>query len=455
MSENAHPAAPGRALVLLPEMEIGSGSAYESNARLRNRIRKAFLAMAALVVVLTIMSQVVQVTGAVMAAGALAVESQVKSISHPSGGVLSEVLVRDGSRVHAGDILMRLDSSVSEVNASLTGASVEELRARRARLESELSDRAFIQFPDDLLKSNSPAAQEAIKREQRLLSIRRSERASQVNLLNERIQQARSEIVSTQKQIQAIRQQEILINPELNSLRDLYGEKLVTINRLNEIERTAVNLSGEGAALEAKVAQIYARISEIRQQMLSVQQGARAEAGAELAQVIEALNQGEVRQADAQTAFERSVIRAPQDGVVYGLAFSTPGSAIPAGQQILQIVPDGDNFVIDGRVGPADIDQLRLGLTARVRFSAFNAQQTPEAEAKLSFIAPERTYDEKTGMSFYKIKLIFDRKQFENQSGLKLAVGMPAEVFISTGDRSLLSYLVKPLVDQFERAFRD
>jgi HlyD family secretion protein len=136
-------------------------------------------------------------------------------------------------------------------------------------------------------------------------------------------------------------------------------------------------------------------------------------------------------------------------------AFSTIGSAIPAGQQIMQIVPDGDSFIIDGRVGPADIDQLAVGLPARVRFSAFSAQQTPEAAAKLSFIAPERTYDEASRLSFYKVKLTFDRKEFEKGTGLQLTAGMPAEVFISTGKRSLLSYLLKPFVDQFERAFRD
>lgn len=455
MSEDQTSNAAARALVLMPEMEAAGDSVYESNPRLRGRIRTTFIAIGALIALLLIMSQLVQVTGAVIAIGALAVESQVKSITHPTGGVLSEVLVRDGSRVRAGDVLMRLDSSVSEVSASLSGATVEELRARRARLEAEQSDRASIEFPEDLLKSISPAAQAAIERERRLLGIRRSERASQLNLLGQRIQQARSEIVSTQKQIDAIRKQEVLISPELGSLRDLYGEQLVTINRLNEVERTAVSLSGEAAALEARVAQIYSRISEIRQQMLAVQQGARAEAGAELAQVIEAINLGSVRQADARAVFERSVIAAPQDGVVYALAFSTLGSAIPAGQQIMQIVPDGDKFVIDGRISPADIDQLQVGQSGRVRFSAFNAQQTPEAEARLSFIAPERSYDEESGVSFYKVKLVFDRKKFEEQSGLKLAVGMPAEVFISTGDRSLLSYLVKPLVDQFERAFRD
>ncbi|WP_054106241.1 HlyD family type I secretion periplasmic adaptor subunit [Novosphingobium sp. AAP83] len=444
-----------RPLVLLPEMEADSRATFETNARLKGRIRTSFIAIGGLLGVLLIMSQFVQVTGAVMAQGALAVESQVKSITHANGGVLSQVLVRDGTKVRKGDILMRLDSSVSEVSANLSGASVEELRARRARLEAEVSDRASIQFPEDLLNSNMPAAKEAIERERRLLAIRRSERASQVNLLGERIRQAQSEIVSTQKQISAIRQQETLIGPELSGLRDLYGEKLVTINRLNEIERTAISLSGEAAALEARVAQIYARISEIRQQMLSVQQGARAEAGGELAQVIEASNVGEVRQADAKSAYERSVIRAPQDGIVYALAFSTPGSAIPAGQQILQIVPDGDDLVIDGRVSPADIDQLSVGQTGRVRFSAFSAQQTPEALARLSFVAPERTYDEASGMSFYKVKLVFERKKFEQESGLRLAVGMPAEVFITTGDRSLLSYLIKPFIDQFERAFRD
>ena len=455
MSEFEPTGDSARAIVLVPENGISNRPAFIKNERLRDRTRKAYYSIGALCVLLLIMAQFVQVTGAVMAVVSVSVESQVKTITHPTGGVLSQVFVRDGSKVRAGAVLIRLDSSVSEVNANLSGATVEELRARRARLEAEIADRPAILFPAELLNSSSPAAKEAMEREQRLLAIRRSERASQVALLNDRVRQSQSEIVSTQKQIGAIRQQASLINPELNGLRRLYDQELVTINRLNEVERTAVSLSGEAAALEARVAQIEARISEIRQQILGVQQGVRAEAGVELAQVIEALNQSEVRQADARATFDRSVIKAPQDGVVYGLAFTTPGSAIPPGQPILQIVPDGDNLVIEGRVSPADIDQLSPGLSARVRFSAFSAQLTPEAEAKLVFIAPERTFEQATGASFYKVKLAFDRPRFEKDTNLKLAVGMPAEVFISTGDRSLLSYLVKPLVDQFERAFRD
>lgn len=430
-------------------------SQFTPGERLQSRTRTAYRAIGAFVVVLGLMAQVVQVTGAVVAGGALTVESQVKSVSHLRGGVLSEVLVHDGSRVKEGDILLRLDNAVTSVNADLTGASVAELRARRARLEAEISERGAIAFPQDMLSSRDPSIVATLERERRLFAIRQSERASQIALLDERVAQARSEIDSTRKQIWAIREQEKLISPELGSLRQLYGEKLVTINRLNEIERTAVSLSGEAASLEARVAQITARISEIREQMLSVKQGSRADAGIELAQVIEALNQGEVRSADARDMYDRSVIRAPQDGIVFGLAYSTPGSAIPPGQQILQIVPDGDRFIVDARVSPADIDQLQLNQKARLRFSAFNAQTTPEADAVLTFIAPERAADEKTGATFYRVKLSFDRSQFEKQTGLKLTVGMPAEVFISTGDRSLLSYLTKPFFDQLERAFRD
>ncbi|MBF9149674.1 HlyD family type I secretion periplasmic adaptor subunit [Novosphingobium jiangmenense] len=430
-------------------------SQFTPGERLQSRTRKAYRAVGVFVVVITLMAQVVQVTGAVVAGGALTVESQVKSVSHLRGGVLSEVLVHDGSRVRAGDVLLRLDNAVTSVNADLTGASVAELRARRARLEAEIGNQSTIAFPQDMLASRDASVATALERERRLFDIRQSERASQIALLEERVTQARSEIDSTRKQIWAIREQEKLISPELGSLRQLYGEKLVTINRLNEIERTAVSLSGEAASLEARVAQITARISEIREQMLSLKQGSRADAGTELAQVIEALNQGEVRSADARDMYERSVIRAPQDGVVYGLAYTTPGSAVPPGQQILQIVPDGDRFIVDARVSPSDIDQLQLNQKARLRFPAFNAQTTPEADAVLTFIAPERAADDKTGASFYHVKLSFDRSRFEKQTGLKLTVGMPAEVFISTGDRSLLSYLTKPFFDQLERAFRD
>lgn len=424
-------------------------------ARLRRRTRRAFLTMGALLLGLLFMALVVQVSGAVVAQGALGAESQVKTISHPTGGTLGELLVRDGSRVRQGDVLLRFDNAVSQAGAELSGASVDELRARRARLEAEREGLGSIRFPRELQVSSTPAAQAAMEREQRMFSLKRSERTGQVALLRDRENQYLAQIQSYQVQIGAIRDQEALIRPELQGLRDLYAKQLVTINRLNQLERTAVSLAGEAAALEANIAQARSGISEVRQQMLGIAQTARADAGSELSQVMTALNDGELRSVGATDAFERSIVRAPQSGIVDKLVYTTIGAAIPAGQPILQIVPDTDQLVVEARVSPADIDQLRIGQPARVRFTAFNAQTTPEVAGRLTFVSAERGTDEHTGVSFYRVRVAVDNQAFERQTGLRLTAGMPAEVFITTGSRSLLSYLIKPIVDQFARAFRD
>lgn len=452
LSDEARAKADNQLPMIIPPPSL---SALTPSQRLRHRTRRAFFAMGALLVGLLLMALVVRVSGAVVAQGSLGVESQIKTISHPTGGTLAELLVRDGSRVRQGDVLLRFDSAVSEAGAELTGASVDELRARRARLEAEREGRGSILFSRELLASGTPAAREAIEREQRMFSIKRSERASQAALLRDREDQYLAQIRSYTVQIAAIRQQEALIAPELQGLRDLYAKQLVTINRLNQLERTAVSLAGEAAALEANIAQARAGISENRQQLLGIDRSARAEAGAELSQVISALNDGELRSVGASDTLERSVVRAPQSGVIDKIAFSTPGSAIPAGQAIMQIVPDSDALLVEARVSPADIDQLTMGQSARVRFTAFNAQTTPEVAGRLTFVSAERATDERTGVSYYRVRVAVDGAEFQRQTGLTLTAGMPAELFITTGSRSLLSYLTKPIVDQFARAFRD
>lgn len=422
--------------------------------RLQKRLRIAGYAGGALFLMFLLAATLVQISGAVVASGALGVTSQVKILTHPTGGVLSELLVRSGARVTAGQVLMRLDTNVTETGAALTGATTDELRARRARLEAERDGAGSIRFPDALRSSSSPSASQAMVREQRLFQLRRNEQATQVALLREREVQLLAEIDSYQVQIAATREQERLIAPELEGLRTMYERKLVTLNRLNQLERTAVSLEGTAASLEANIAQARARIAEIRQQLFSVERSARSEAGTELANVINAVNDAEVRSVSARDTLDRSAIRAPQAGIVDKIAYSTPGSFVPPGQAIMEIVPVGDELQVEARVSPADIDQLRVGQPTRIMLSAFNAQTTPEFPGRLTFVSPERSVDERTGESFYRVRVSIDQAAVQRE-GLTLSPGMPAELFITTGNRSLLSYLLKPLMDQIGRAFRD
>jgi HlyD family type I secretion membrane fusion protein len=221
------------------------------------------------------------------------------------------------------------------------------------------------------------------------------------------------------------------------------------------MERTAIELEGAAASYTSQVAQARARIAEIRQTSFQLEQDARAQAGLELTEVLTALNDQTVRSVAAQDTLDRSLLRAPHDGIVNKLAFTTIGGVVPPTQTILEVVPDQDALTVEARVNPIDIDQLRLDQPAILRFSAFSAQTTPEINGKVAHISAERFTDEMTGQQYYKVRVETTDAEMARLGDLKLVPGMPVEAFIQTGERSLLSYLTKPLRDQFSRAFRE
>jgi HlyD family secretion protein len=290
--------------------------------------------------------------------------------------------------------------------------------------------------------------------ETRLFRLKQQARQGLHAQLQDRIRQMDQQIGGYQSQISANSQQSALIKPELEGVRGLWEKKLVTINRLNQLERTAVELDGSSAALSANIAQTRSRVSEIRQQAIQLDQEARSQAGTELSEVITALNDQQVRKVSTGDTFDRSVIRAPHDGIVDKLAFSTIGGVVPAAETIMEIVPDSDDLIVQARINPADVDQLRLGQPAVLRFSAFNVQTTPEINGRLTHVSAEVAVDERQGYEYYSVKLEVPEEEKRRLGPLKLVPGMPVEAFVQTGERSFLSFITKPLRDQFNRSFR-
>jgi len=422
--------------------------------RLRLRTRRAYVLIAALVLGFFGLSAILQVGGAVVGSGEVAVESNVKTLIHPTGGILKALMVRDGDHVAKGQLLMRLDQGVSSVGAESAALGLEQLRARRARLEAERDGASSILFPPDLTTKADARAREAMVRERQLFALRRRERDGSIALLRQRVQQYQEQIASYQAQISAIESQMTLIEPELAGLRKLHDRQLVTINRLNEMERTAVQMKGSKAALESNIAEARAHISEANEQILNVDKQIRSDAGTQLADVVGQLNDQQVRVATTTDTVDRSEIRAPQSGVVDKIAFTTIGSAVPPAQPLLQIVPDRDNMIVEARIRPQDVDQVRVGQAARVTFSGFNRQTTPDISGKLIFVSPDLTSDQRTGQSYYRIKVRLDAGALARAPQIALKAGMPAETFVETGDRSILSFLIKPLLDQLRYSMR-
>ncbi|RDE05309.1 HlyD family type I secretion periplasmic adaptor subunit [Sphingomonas aracearum] len=430
---------------------------YDPDRMIRLRLKLSLIAIAVLVFGFGSAMAFIPIGGAVVGSGQVGVESRIKRVAHPTGGIISAIYVKNGDHVNKGDILMRLDDQVTGTQSTLSSLTVDQLMAQRARLEAERLGTGAIAFPAELrTRARTDAgARQAMADEEKLFRIRRTEQGGIGAQLAARVVQYRKQIDGFNAQIAALQKQQALIEPERASVRELWEKNLVTIGRLNQIERTSADMQGSIANLQSQIAQAQARITEANEQMLQMSETRRSDAGTQLSTVNGTLNQEQIRNVNAADLHERSVIRAPYSGTVDKIAFSTIGDVIRPAETIMEVVPDRDRLLVEAMVSPADIDQLRDGQRARIRFTAFSNTATPEISGKVIFVAPERTTDAEARQSYYAVRVEVDPRDLARWPELKLRPGMPAEIFIETGSRSMLSYLTKPLRDQFARAFRD
>lgn len=403
---------------------------------------------------LFLLSAVVPIGGAVIGTGQVGVETRVKRITHPFGGVVAQLLVVNGEHVREGQVLVRLDDKVTAADARYSNLTVEQLLAQKARLAAEELGATRIAFPAELTASGSDSTLAAMHDEQRLFALRGTEETQKSTQIAARIAQVRSQIVSLEAQIASLRRQRDLIEPERQGIRDLWEKDLVTINRLNQTERSAAEIDGRMASLRAEIAQALSQIAETREREVELRQARRVDAGEQLARVQAALNEQRVRSIAAGDQQSRSEIRAPYSGTVEKVAVSAVGEVIRPAEPIMEIVPDADAMVVETAISPADIDQVQKGQAARVRFTAFNRASTPEFPGTVTYVSSDSSENPESRQVYYMARIAIDSRAVARE-GLKLRNGMPAEVHVETGARSMLSYVTKPLRDQFVRAFRD
>jgi HlyD family type I secretion membrane fusion protein len=425
----------------------------ELDPRTREQRRKLTL-IGAIFAVLFVLAAVVPIGGAVVGSGQVGIASKVKRVAHPTGGVIAQIAVANGQHVRAGQLLMRLDDRVTGADARYSSQTVEQLLAQRGRLEAEQVGAPAIRFPPELLADAGPSARQAMADESRLFALRASESAQIRAQLAARVQQYSDQIAGYRAQIASLQRQRELIEPERKSTQELAEKQLVTISRVNELERTAAELDGNIASLHAQIAAAQAQIAEAQEQSVQVLQSRRADAGKQLADVNTALNQQQLRSVAASDQHTRSEIRAPYSGTVEKIAFAAVGDVVKPAEPIMEIVPDADQLVIEAMVSPNDVDQVQIGQSATVRFPSFNRAATPQIDGRVSYVATDRTENPDNKQSYFVARIAIDQRALR-RLGLNLRSGIPAEVHIQTGDRSLLSYLFKPLSDQFARAFRD
>lgn len=438
-----------------PTGDAGQSASGNASKALRSAVRQAQMASICFAALLVLMGSVVHVHGAIIASGTVAVESKVKRVSHPTGGVIAAILVHDGDRVRQGQPLIRLDTSVSQTTASATGESLQAMVAERARIEAERDGRDIV-VPKEI-HALGPDAETAMDEERRLFEVRRTARIEEHGQIRQRVSQAEQEIASLNAQIDSAKRQRDLIEGERKGIGDLYAKGFAPLTRKNEIERTAIDLESTRSALEAKIAETRAKIAELREQDIQIDQEARTHAGDAANDLDGRLGDARSKAAGAHDAFTRSVIKAPADGIVDKLAYTTIGSVIPANVDIVTVVPDRDRDIVEAHIRPEDVDQVRVNQRATMKFTAFNAQTTPEVHGHVTWVSAQHVQDERAGAAppYYVVRIAIDPGETRKLNGLTLIPDMPVETFIETTSRSLLSYVLRPLHDQIDRAFRE
>jgi HlyD family secretion protein len=397
-----------------------------------------------------------QISGALIAPGAIVVESSVKKVQHPTGGVVGELLARDGDLVKAGDVVVRLDDTVTKASLAIVTKNLDGLLARAARLQAEQQGLDKVVFPQALLaRADDPDVKNVIASETKLFEVRTSGRVGQKQQLHERVRQLNEEIGGLTAQEKAKDQEIALVEKELVGVSALYDQHLVQISRLTTLQRDAARLNGERAQFIASRAQARGKITETELQIIQVDKDLVSEVSKDLRETNDKIGEFVERKVTAEDQLRRTDIRAPQDGMVLQSTVHTVGGVISAGDAIMMIVPQTDDLSVEAKVNPQDIDKLQIGQKTLLRLSAFNQRTTPELNGVVSRVSPDVTTDQRTGQSYYTIRASIPPEELARLGDVRLIPGMPVEAFVQTGDRTLLSYLIKPLQDQLMRSFRE
>jgi HlyD family secretion protein len=428
----------------------------ELRGMLRRQTTAIVIAAVLLVAGLGGWAMTTEFTGAVIAAGQLVVDSNVKKVQHPTGGVVGKLNVREGKEVKAGDIVVSLDDTQIRANRDIVVKALNELAARQAREEAERDGLDKVTFPAELIaRKGDPDVAKAVTGEQRQFEIRRTSREGQKAQLRERMIQLRQEISGYEAQIASKDKQVEWVGKELVGVYELWEKNLIPYTRVTSLEREKERLVGERGQLMAAIAQSKGKIAEIELQILQVDQDMRTEVGKDLAEIRARTAELVERKVAAEDQLKRVDIRAPIDGVVLALTVHTVGGVITPGEAIMLIVPQSDTLQVEAKIPPQEIDQIRIGQPAVLRFVAFSQRTTPELNGTVVRISADVSEDAKTATRFYTIRLDVSPEELARLSAVKLVPGMPVETLIQTSPRTVMSYLIKPLHDQLSRAFRE
>ncbi|MBX9698284.1 MAG: HlyD family type I secretion periplasmic adaptor subunit, partial [Acetobacteraceae bacterium] len=392
---------------------------------------------------------------AAIAPGVIKVEGTRRTIQHLEGGIVREILVRDGTRVKAGDVLVRLDDIQADATMEATRAQRTTLLAQDARLTAEREMAERIAFPDVLTANPDQRAQDAMTLHRTLFEARRTSLNSQVEVLRARIDQQRAVISSNEGQLIAARRQLELIRQEEQVTRGLMTQGLARLPQVLALQRGIAQVEGTIQAELGEIDRARHAITEAEKQIRQVIDQRMQEISTEQNEVRAKLADAEEKMRAAQDVRARREIVAPEDGTVINLKIFTIGGVIRPGEALMELVPVQDRLVAEVNVQPHDIDVVYPDLQAEVRLPAFKQRLVPYLHGHVTWVAADVTTNEQTRQQYYRAYILIDREQLERLPNVFLTPGMPVEAHIQIGQRSFFRYMTQPIRDSFHRAFRE
>ena len=394
--------------------------------------------------------------GAVVASGRIVVAGELKRIQHRTGGIVGQILVQNGDVVQAGDLLVRLDATLTKANLAIVDSQMTELIARRMRLAAERDGAGEPVVPRELAaRRNEPAVASAVTAELALFVARGRMMTGQKRQLQERVGQVQQERDGLTARRTAKDDELNLVAQELQGIETLHRKGLTPFSQVAALKRAQAQLAGDRGQLTADIARAGTRISETELQILQLDKQQLSDVLTELREVEGKLAELQERRVAAVDELNRVDIRAPRSGIVHELAVHTIGGVIAPGDTIMSLVPDDERLMVDAKLQPADIDQIHPGQAAVLRFSAFNQRTTPEVDGLVYQVSADLTEDPASRTTWYDARIEIPASELERMKRFPLVPGMPVEAFIQTGERTAMSYLLKPLSDQFSRAMKE
>jgi len=390
--------------------------------------------------------------------GTVAKESNRQAVQHQSGGTISQILVRDGDVVKAGQVLVRMNPIVAQSAVEMTDGQYLSALAVGARLQAEQAGAKSIKFPPQLeQRASDPRVAEMMSLQRSLLASRQASLQNELGGVDESIAGLRMQIQGLQESRDSKKEQVNILKEQLSGMRDLAKEGYIARNRLLDLERTFAQLGGSISEDIGNIGRAQRQVTELTLRKAQRVQDYQKEVRTQLTDVQK---EAEAQQARLQAQkFELSnvEVKSPADGTVVGLAVFTPGGVVPAGFKMMDIVPSDDPLVVEGQLPTHLIDRVHPGLKTELIFSAFNANRTPHIDGVVEQVAADRTVDERTGSAFYKVRVKVTPQGAKKVAEHKLDIrsGMPVELFVKTGERTMMNYLLKPVLDRAKSALTE